>query len=49
MLVKAELYIGPEAMDTPLAKQKQRLFEQVVATVKSGFLKFSGVTAACSG
>ena len=38
MLVEAELYIGPEAMDTPLAKQKQRLFEQVVATVKSGFL-----------
>lgn len=39
MLVEAELYIGPEAMDTPLAKQKQRLFEQVVATVKSGFLE----------
>ena len=39
MLVEAELYIGQKAMDTPLAKQKQRLFEQVVATVKSGFLE----------
>jgi hypothetical protein len=37
MLVQAELYTGQEAMDSSLAKQKQQVFEQVVATVNTCF------------
>lgn len=37
MLVQAELSRGPEAPDAPAAKERQRLFEQVVATVNDRF------------
>jgi hypothetical protein len=37
MLIQAELHVGRELPNTPLAKRKRRLFEQVVATVSDGF------------
>ena len=37
MLIQAELYTGQEAMDAPVARERQRLFEQVVAAVNRGF------------
>jgi hypothetical protein len=37
MLIQAELYTGQEAADAPLAKERKRLFEQVVVTVHRRF------------
>ncbi|MGC1955914.1 MAG: hypothetical protein WA970_25770 [Gammaproteobacteria bacterium] len=37
MLVQSEFFIGPEAIDSPSVQKRQRLFEQVVATVHRGF------------
>ena len=37
MLIQAELHIGQEPADTPTTGRKQRLFEQIVATVNDRF------------
>ena len=37
MLIQADLHVGQEPTDAPVAKRKRRLFEQVVATVNDGF------------
>ena len=37
MIIQADLRVGREPADAPLAEQKRRLFEQVVAVVNGGF------------
>ena len=37
MQIQADLHVGQEPADTPTARRKRRLFEQVVAIVNDGF------------
>jgi hypothetical protein len=37
MLMQAELYQGQDKPESPTAKKRKAVFEQVVATVNAGF------------